>query len=91
MERRRTIITPLLCGTLLCVCGAAYSADQVQQRDRLHTTDATATQQQLQTRDRLQTDAATATGAMTQARAQASTANTKRNVTRTRTQRTKPR
>ena len=91
MEHRRTIITTLLCGTLMGACGAAYSADQVQQREQLRTTDMTAVQQQLQTRDRLQTDAAATTGSMTQTRAQASNANMKRHVTRTRTQRSKPR
>ena len=78
----------------LVVCGLAsapatlMAADQLQTRDRLHTSDATATQLQTQQRDRLHVQDATAAGdrVMTQSRSQARTSATTRTQTQTRTQ-----
>jgi hypothetical protein len=88
MNVRHIIVNALVFGSLAAAPAALMAADQLQTRDRLHASDATATQLQTRQRDRLHVQDGTASGSrvMTQSRSQARNSAATRTSTQTRTQ-----
>jgi len=88
MNVRHSIAHAIIFGSLVIAPTALFAADQLQTRDRLHTSDATATQVQTQQRDRLHVQDAVASGSqvMSQSRSQARTSPVSGTSTQTRSQ-----
>lgn len=88
MKIRHIVVNLLVCGGLAAAPAALMAADQLQTRDRLHTSDTTAIQAQTRQQDRLHAQDAAAVGSrtMTQSRDQARTATATSTATQTRTQ-----